>query len=56
MVPLAQELGADILQIQHTIFNTAANVQRHNLALSPEFAAEPGTGPGPALHPRGRIL
>ena len=39
MVPLAHELGADVLQIQHTIFNTAANVQRHNLALSPDFAA-----------------
>jgi MoaA/NifB/PqqE/SkfB family radical SAM enzyme len=39
MVPLAHELGADILQIQHTIFNTAANVRRHNLALSPGFAA-----------------
>jgi MoaA/NifB/PqqE/SkfB family radical SAM enzyme len=39
MVPLAHELGADVLQIQHTIFNTATNVQRHNLALSPEFAA-----------------
>jgi len=42
MVPLAHELGADILQIQHTIFNTAANVQRHNRALSPEFAAREG--------------
>ena len=26
MVPLAHELGADILQIQHTIFNTATNI------------------------------
>jgi MoaA/NifB/PqqE/SkfB family radical SAM enzyme len=40
MVPLAHELGADILQIQHTIFNTAANVRRHNLLLSPGFAAK----------------
>jgi MoaA/NifB/PqqE/SkfB family radical SAM enzyme len=42
LVPLAHELGADILQIQHTIFNSAANVRRHNRGLSPEFAARQG--------------
>ena len=42
MVLLAHELGADILQVQHTIFNTAANVARHNRALSPDFAAREG--------------
>ena len=42
MVPLARELGADILQIQHTIFNSPANVRLHNRALSPVFAAEQG--------------
>jgi MoaA/NifB/PqqE/SkfB family radical SAM enzyme len=53
MVPLAQELGADILQIQHTIFNAAANVQRHNLALSPEFAAREGLDLAPPSIPEG---
>jgi len=38
MMPLAQELGADILQLQHTMFNTADNIERHNRCLSPEFA------------------
>jgi MoaA/NifB/PqqE/SkfB family radical SAM enzyme len=53
MVPLAHELGADILQIQHTIFNTAANVARHNRALSPEFAARAGLGLAPPSIPEG---
>ena len=53
MVPLALELGADILQIQHTIFNTAANVQRHNRALSPEFAASQGLDLTPPSIPEG---
>ncbi|MGO8761355.1 MAG: radical SAM protein [Desulfobaccales bacterium] len=53
MVPLARELGADILQIQHTIFNTAANVQRHNRALSPEFAAQAGLDLAPPSIPEG---
>ncbi|MFH1115381.1 MAG: radical SAM protein [Pseudomonadota bacterium] len=30
IVPLAHHLGADILQIQHTMFNTEDNVARHN--------------------------
>ena len=53
MVPLAHELGADILQIQHTIFNTAANVQRHNLALSPGFAAREELDLAPPSIPEG---
>ena len=53
MVPLAHELGADILQIQHTIFNTPANIQRHNLALSPEFAARAQLDLAPPSIPEG---
>jgi MoaA/NifB/PqqE/SkfB family radical SAM enzyme len=53
LVPLAQELGVDILQIQHTIFNSAANVQRHNRALSPAFAAEQGLDLAPPSIPAG---
>jgi MoaA/NifB/PqqE/SkfB family radical SAM enzyme len=53
LVPLAHELGADILQIQHTIFNSAANVQRHNRALSPEFAAGQGLDLAPPSIPGG---
>jgi MoaA/NifB/PqqE/SkfB family radical SAM enzyme len=53
MVPLAHELGADILQIQHTIFNAATNVQRHNRALSPEFAAQEGLDLAPPSIPEG---
>ncbi len=40
MVPLALELGADVLQLQHTMFNSAPNVERHNRWLSPQFARE----------------
>jgi MoaA/NifB/PqqE/SkfB family radical SAM enzyme len=53
MVPLAHELGADVLQIQHTIFNTPANIQRHNRALSPEFAAREGLDLAPPSIPEG---
>jgi MoaA/NifB/PqqE/SkfB family radical SAM enzyme len=53
LVPLAHGLGADILQIQHTIFNTAANIQRHNRALSPEFAAREGLDLAPPSIPGG---
>jgi MoaA/NifB/PqqE/SkfB family radical SAM enzyme len=42
MVPLALDLGADILQVQHTIFNSAANVARHNLLMSPHWAQTHG--------------
>jgi len=42
MVPLALELGADILQLQHTIFNAPDNVARHNRWLSPEFVQSQG--------------
>jgi Fe-coproporphyrin III synthase len=53
MVPLAHEIGADILQMQHTIFNSAANVQRHNRALSPRFAADQGLELAPPSIPAG---
>lgn len=42
IVPLALELGADILQLQHTMFNSEANVARHNLLISPQWAREHG--------------
>ncbi len=42
MVPMARDLGADILQLQHTIFNSTANVARHNLLMSPQWAAARG--------------
>jgi MoaA/NifB/PqqE/SkfB family radical SAM enzyme len=42
MAPLAQELGADILQLQHTMFNNADNIELHNRWLSPEFARSQG--------------
>jgi MoaA/NifB/PqqE/SkfB family radical SAM enzyme len=53
MVFLAHDLGADILQIQHTIFNVAADIQRHNRALSPEFAAQEGLDLIPPSIPEG---
>jgi Fe-coproporphyrin III synthase len=53
MVPLAHRLGADILQIQHTIFNTPNNIRRHNRALSPEFAAAQGLDLAPPSIPEG---
>ena len=34
MADLAMDLGADILQLQHTIFDTKDNVDRHNRFLS----------------------
>jgi MoaA/NifB/PqqE/SkfB family radical SAM enzyme len=42
MVPLALELGADVLQFQQTMFNTPDNVERHNRWLSPEFVRSRG--------------
>ncbi len=39
---LALEMGADILQLQHTIFNSRENVERHNCWLSQEFARSQG--------------
>ncbi len=42
MVPVALELGADILQLQHTIFNSLNNVNHHNRWLSREFAETQG--------------
>jgi MoaA/NifB/PqqE/SkfB family radical SAM enzyme len=55
LVPMAHELGADILQIQYTIFNSAANVRRHNRALSPEFAADQGLDLAPPSIPDGEF-
>ena len=42
MAPLAQELGADILQFQHTMFNAPEQIERHNRWLSPDFARKQG--------------
>ena len=42
MVDLALELGADILQLQHTIFDTKDNVERHNRLLSCDGASSLG--------------
>ncbi len=42
MVPLAKQLGADIVLFQHTDFNTPANIETHNLILSAEKAADCG--------------
>jgi MoaA/NifB/PqqE/SkfB family radical SAM enzyme len=53
MVSLAQGLGVDILQFQHTIFNAAANVRRHNQVLSPQFAASQGLDLTPPSIPEG---
>ncbi len=53
MVPLAHELGADILQIQHTIFNSPTLVKRHNRELSPKFAADEGLDLAPPSIPEG---
>ena len=36
MVPLAIRLGADIMQLQHTMFDSPENVARHNRLFSPE--------------------
>lgn len=53
MVPVALEMGADILQIQHTIFLTSEAVKRHNRLLSPEFAAARGFEVLPPSIPKG---
>jgi MoaA/NifB/PqqE/SkfB family radical SAM enzyme len=42
MVPLAVELGAETLQIQHTMFNSPATVALHNQVLSPERVGKLG--------------
>lgn len=55
MVPLALDLGADILQIQHTIFNDAATVDRHNRWLSGEFARNQGLDLVPPSIPGGEF-
>lgn len=38
MADLARDLGADLLQVQHTIFNSPAKVAVHNRLLSSEWA------------------
>jgi MoaA/NifB/PqqE/SkfB family radical SAM enzyme len=38
LVPLAQELGADLLSFSHSVFSTPENVCRHNRLLSGEQA------------------
>jgi len=42
MVPLALDLGADILQFHHTIFDWPTNVDKHNRLLSPERSRQWG--------------
>jgi radical SAM protein with 4Fe4S-binding SPASM domain len=42
MAPLAAELGADALQIQHTMFNSPERVASHNAYLTPERVAALG--------------
>lgn len=42
MVPLALELGADILQFHHTIFDWPENVAKHNRLLSPAYCRKRG--------------
>lgn len=55
MAPLALELGADILQFQHTMFNTPDNIERHNRWLSPEFARSQGLDLIPPSVPEGEF-
>lgn len=42
IVPLAAELGGDVLQIQHTMFNSPEKVARHNAFFSPERVRDLG--------------
>ena len=42
MTPLALELGADLLQLQHTMFNLPDQVARHNRLVSPRWAQAHG--------------
>ena len=42
MTPLALELGADLLQLQHTMFNSPDQVSRHNRLVSPRWAQAHG--------------
>jgi MoaA/NifB/PqqE/SkfB family radical SAM enzyme len=45
IVPVALETGVDILQIQHTFFNSPANVAQHNRLMSSALAREWGIDP-----------
>jgi MoaA/NifB/PqqE/SkfB family radical SAM enzyme len=42
MVPLANEVGADIILFQHTDFNSPEHVEKHNQLLAPEKASAYG--------------
>jgi MoaA/NifB/PqqE/SkfB family radical SAM enzyme len=42
MVPLAIRLRADVMQLQHTMFDSPENVARHNRFLSPERSRDLG--------------
>ena len=42
MVPLAADLGADVLEFHHTIFDTKTRVDRHNRFLSSSYAKRNG--------------
>jgi MoaA/NifB/PqqE/SkfB family radical SAM enzyme len=42
MVPLAIRLNADVLQLQHTMFDSPENVARHNRVVSPERCLDLG--------------
>ena len=42
MADLARQVGADVLQIQHTIFNWPDQVERHNRLFSPKWAKTHG--------------
>ena len=42
MVTLGLDLGVDLVQIQHTIFDTAENVARHNRVFCEEFTKKRG--------------
>lgn len=42
MVPLAADLGADVLEFHHTIFDTETRVDKHNRLLSSSYAQTNG--------------
>jgi MoaA/NifB/PqqE/SkfB family radical SAM enzyme len=42
MMPLAENLGVDVLNYLHTIFDSPANVERHNRIFSEEWAKAHG--------------
>jgi MoaA/NifB/PqqE/SkfB family radical SAM enzyme len=53
LVPLSLDLGAESLNLIHTIFNSEANVARHNLLMSPRWAQTHGLDLiSPSIPPR----